>query len=110
MTMGKKTSRAAIIILDSELVMPNQLLMMGAIAMSGIVEAPIATGSRMSRASAQRAEAKPMRIPAAAPMTSPPIASQKVLAAESRRAPEFLTAAAQMDDGGGMTRRPSPPV
>ena len=56
---GKKTIRATIVIRGSRLSGPNQLSVIGAKAMIGIVLAPIATGRSSSRALAQRAVANP---------------------------------------------------
>src|SRR5690348_18417958 len=54
---GKNTITATIVIRGSRLSGPNQFSVIGANAMIGIVLAPIATGSRTSRAGTQRAVA-----------------------------------------------------
>src|SRR3989304_8611821 len=78
MATGKNTSRAAIDIFESGFRTPNQLLRMGATAMMGMVLAPMARGSRTSRAMAQRAVRKPTSSPAVVPRASPPMASMMV--------------------------------
>ena len=60
---GKKTITATIVIRGRRLSGPNQLSVIGAKAMIGIVLAPMATGSRTSRALAQRAVANPQHGP-----------------------------------------------
>ena len=60
---GKKHISATIVIRGRRLSGPNQLSVIGAKAMIGIVLAPIATGSRTSRAVAQRAVASPATVP-----------------------------------------------
>ena len=90
--IGKKTITATIVIRGRRLSGPNQLSVIGANAMIGIVLAPIATGSRTSRALAQRAVANPAAVPRATPTTSPRTASVPVNSSprmsveESRRA------------------------
>ena len=64
---GKNTSSAAIIIFDSGLSTPNQLLKIGAMAMIGIAFAAIAIGSTESRAVPQRATANPTTRPGHGP-------------------------------------------
>ena len=75
---GKKTITATIVIRGRRLSGPNQFSVIGAKAMIGIVLAPMATGSSISRALAQRAVAKPHAVPSVTPMTSPPTASVPV--------------------------------
>ena len=69
--MGKKTSNADIIIIESGFKVPNQLMRIGAAATSGMVLMPMATGSSTSRRTTQRAIAKATTTPATVPMSEP---------------------------------------
>jgi hypothetical protein len=72
---GKKTMTATIIILDSGLSIPNQLLSIGAKAIIGTELAAMATGIKLSLAVVQRAVAKATPTPNVLPMKNPPSAS-----------------------------------
>ena len=108
--MGKNTSSADIIIIESGFRTPNQLMRIGAAATSGIVLAPIATGRRTSRTTTQRAAAKATRTPAVVPMASPPSASKIVAVATCQSSCCSSMTVWPIRDGGGMSRRPSPAV
>ena len=102
---GKKLRTAAIIILDSGLSSPNQVLNSGAKAMIGIAFAATASGSRSARIEDQRAAAKAKTTPVVVPMRKPPTASMIVFFADSNsgnRSPfQFSTSAATIADGAG---------
>src|SRR6266545_7672728 len=72
---GKKTIAATMITRGSALWGPNQLIVIGAKAMIGTVEAAMRTGRSVSLADCQRAVARPARVPVTSPASRPPIAS-----------------------------------
>src|SRR5687768_10674930 len=104
-TTGKNTRTATIIILDSGLRTPNQLFMSGANAMIGTALAPIAIGSRSSRAVTNRAVNPATTTPATVPIARPPSASKSVAAAAlpigHRPAPHEAESAPAISEGAG---------
>ena len=99
--MGKKTSSTTTAILAIGFVIPNQLLMIGATAMIGMAEMPMATGRMASRALAHRATANATTTPMTTPMPSPPSASKRVFEAAFWSVAHSATRAVPMADGRG---------
>ena len=100
--IGNITISATIVMRGRRLSGPNQLSVIGANAMIGIVLAPIATGSRTSRALAQRAVAKPAAVPSATPTISPTTASVPVNRRPRASVDQSVPSCSTMTVGRGM--------
>ncbi len=100
--IGNMTIRATIVMRGRRLSGPNQLSVIGAKAMIGMVLAPMATGRRTSRALAQRAVANPATVPSATPTISPRTASVPVNRRPRARVDQSAPSCSPMTVGRGI--------
>ena len=96
---------ATIIILESGLMIPNQLLAIGAKATMGMALAAIANGIRAPRANAYRAVRKATMRPATRPIANPPAASISVVTPARNSSSASSAKAPAMALGAGSRKR-----